>query len=57
MLSCSHWGMYPKPQKKYSAAWYDEQRRPQRYDLPHTYYDANYLHGCYQRLDFGPHLS
>ncbi len=37
MLSCSHWGMFPAPQKKYSPAWYNEVR-----DMR---YDARYLHG------------
>lgn len=26
MISCSHWGMYPEPQQKFSAAWYNEIR-------------------------------
>jgi hypothetical protein len=50
MISISCWGMFPKPQNKYSRAWYDEQR-----DL--KYYDALYLHGVFQRLSFGPELN
>lgn len=43
MLSCSHWGMFPKPQAKFTKAWYQEQR-----DL--NYYDAEYIHGILQRI-------
>lgn len=42
--------MFPAPQKPYSPAWYNEAR-----DM--KYYDAEYLHGVFQRLNFGPHLD
>lgn len=49
MLSCSHWGMFPKPQNKHSPAWYNEIR-------DQKYYDAEYIHGVMQKLNFGPEL-
>jgi hypothetical protein len=50
MISLSHWGMYPKPQKPYTKAWYNEQRDSV------NYYDAEYIHGVFQKLQFGPDL-
>jgi hypothetical protein len=50
MNSLSHWGMYPAPQAKYTRAWYNEQRDQT------NYYDAEYLHGILQKLNFGAYL-
>ena len=51
MLSLSHWGMFPAPQAKYSRAWYNEIREPA------NLYDQEYLHGVFQRLNFGHELT
>ena len=53
MLSLSHWGMHPAPQAKYTRAWYNEQRHPPA----NFYYDAEYIHNTFQKLNFGPELT